>query len=51
MTDYRIIINVCHDKFGRPLLSFESEPNTPAEKGIVKDIVKLLNSYLDGNGN
>ena len=45
MTDYRIIINVCHDKFGRPLLSFESEPPTPAEEGIVERIVELLKSH------
>ena len=33
MTDYRIIINVCHDKFGRPLLSFESEPPLLPRRG------------------
>ena len=49
LTQYRIIINVTCDHFGERSLTMESP--VPAEKGIVKDIIKLLNSYLDGNGN
>lgn len=49
LTQYSLTINVSYDNFGERSLSIDSP--VPAEKGIVKDIVKLLNSYLDGNGN
>lgn len=49
LTQYSLTINVSYDNFGERSLTMESP--VPAEKGIVKDIVKLLNSYLDGNGN
>ena len=47
LTQYSLTINVSYDNFGERSLTSP----VPAEKGIVKDIVKLLNSYLDGNGN
>lgn len=49
LTQYSLTINVSYDNFGERSLSIDSP--VPAEKGIVKDIVKLLNSYIDGNGN
>lgn len=49
LTQYSLTINVSYDNFGERSLRIDSP--VPAEKGIVKDIVKLLNSYLDGNGN
>lgn len=49
LTQYSLTINVSYDNFGERSLTMESP--VPAEKGIVKDIVKLLNSYLDVNGN
>lgn len=47
MKEYEIIIKVSYDRFGERSLTMESP--VPAEKGIVKDIFKLLNSYIDGN--
>ena len=49
LTQYSLTINVSYDNFGERSLTMESP--VPAENGIVKDIVKLLNSYLDGDGN
>ena len=49
LTQYSLTINVSYDNFGERSLRIDSP--VPAEKGIVKDIVKLLNSYIDGNGN
>ena len=47
LTQYSLTINVSYDNFGERSLRIDSP--VPAEKGIVKDIVKLLNSYIDGN--
>ena len=47
LTQYSLTINVSYDNFGERSLHIDSP--VPAEKGIVKDIVKLLNSYIDGN--
>ena len=40
-----LTINVSYDNFGERSLRIDSP--VPAEKGIVKDIVRLLNSYLE----
>ena len=40
-----IVLIFLADNFGERSLSIDSP--VPAEKGIVKDIVKLLNSYLE----
>ena len=47
LTQYSLTINVSYDNFGERSLTMESP--VPAEKGIVKDIVKLLNSYLEND--
>lgn len=47
MKEYEIIIKVSYDRFGERSLRIDSP--VPAEKGIVKDIVKLLNSYLEND--
>lgn len=47
LTQYSVTINVTYDDFGERSLRIDSP--VPAEKGIVKDIVKLLNSYLEND--
>ena len=47
LTQYSLTINVSYDNFGE--LSLHIDSPVPAEKGIVKDIVKLLNSYLEND--
>ena len=47
LTQYSVTINVSYDNFGERSLRIDSP--VPAEKGIVKDIVKLLNSYLEND--
>ena len=47
LTQYSLTINVSYDNFGERSLRIDSP--VPAEKGIVKDIVKLLNSYLEND--
>lgn len=47
LTQYSLTINVSYDNFGERSLSIDSP--VPAENGIVRDIVKLLNSYLEND--
>lgn len=47
LTQYSLTINVSYDNFGERSLRIDSP--VPAEKGVVKDIVKLLNSYLEND--
>lgn len=47
LMQYSVTINVTYDNFCERSLRIDSP--VPAEKGIVKDIVKLLNSYLEND--
>ena len=44
MKEYEIVIKVSYDRFGGRSLSFVSPAD--AEEGIIKDVIKLLNSHI-----